>query len=131
MWLQQPRDRYGATVVCIERQGRLRTELLDPSDDTELRAGDVGLIEVRLDPAIDPASAYESLGLEPLPLRGSYFTDHSRAVGMAEILVPPDSILIACGGTGLPPKIRPQCDRVAPRHEGAGGLVSRGKAQSG
>src|SRR5262252_1705235 len=92
--LQEPRDRYGATVVCIERQGRLGTELLDPTDDTELRAGDVGLIDVRLDPTIDPASAYEGLGLEPLPLRGSYFTDHSRAVGMAEILLPPDSTLI-------------------------------------
>jgi di/tricarboxylate transporter len=92
--LQDPRDRYGATVVCIERQGRLGTELLDPADDTELRAGDVGLIDVRLDPAIDPANAYESLGLEPLPLRGTYFTDHSRAVGMAEILLPPDSTLI-------------------------------------
>jgi di/tricarboxylate transporter len=92
--LQEPRDRYGATVVCIERQGRLGTELLDPTDDTELRAGDVGLIDVRLDPTIDPASAYERLGLEPLPLRGSYFTDHSRAVGMAEILLPPDSTLI-------------------------------------
>jgi di/tricarboxylate transporter len=81
-------------VVCIERQGGLGTELLDPTDDTELRAGDVGLIDVRLDPTIDPASAYERLGLEPLPLRGSYFTDHSRAVGMAEILLPPDSTLI-------------------------------------
>src|SRR5215471_16488255 len=92
--LQEPRDRYGATVVCIERQGRLGTELLDPTDDTELRAGDVGLIDVRLDPTIDPTSAYEQLGLEPLPLRGSYFTDHSRAVGMAEILLSPDSTLI-------------------------------------
>ena len=92
--LQEPRDHYGATVVCIERQGRLGTELLDPTDDTELRAGDVGLIDVRLDPTIDPASAYERLGLEPLPLRGSYFTDHSRAVGMAEILLSPDSTLI-------------------------------------
>jgi di/tricarboxylate transporter len=64
--------------------------LPDPADDTELRAGDVGLIDVRL----DPASAYQSLGLEPLPLRGTYFTDHSRAVGMAEILLPPDSTLI-------------------------------------
>lgn len=92
--LQEPKDRYGATVVCIERHGRLGTELLDPTDDTELRAGDVGLIDVRLDPTTDPASAYETLGLEPLPLRGSYFTDHSRAVGMAEILLPPDSTLI-------------------------------------
>lgn len=88
--LRESRDRYGATVVCIERQGRLGSVLPDPADDTELRAGDVGLIDVRL----DPASAYQSLGLEPLPLRGTYFTDHSRAVGMAEILLPPDSTLI-------------------------------------
>src|SRR5262249_53539257 len=92
--LQEPRDRYGATVVCIERQGRLGHELLRSTGDTEWRAGDVGLIDIRLDPAIDPTNAYERLGLEPLPLRGSYFTDHSRAVGMAEILLPPDSTLI-------------------------------------
>src|SRR5262249_56593387 len=42
----------------------------------------------------EAASACGGRGLEPLPLRGSYFTDHSRAVGMAEILLSPDSTLI-------------------------------------
>lgn len=92
--LQEPQARYGATVVGIERQGRLGVELLDPTDDFELRAGDVGLIDVRPDPTMSLASTYERLGLEPLPLRGSYFTDHARAVGMAEILLSPDSSLI-------------------------------------
>ena len=40
--LQQSRDRYGATVVCIERRGRFGTELLDPADDTELPRGGCG-----------------------------------------------------------------------------------------
>ncbi|RYD40732.1 MAG: TRAP transporter large permease subunit, partial [Verrucomicrobiaceae bacterium] len=35
-----------------------------------------------------------SLKLEPLPLRGRYFTDRSRDIGMAEVLLPPDSDLV-------------------------------------
>ena len=34
------------------------------------------------------------LKLEPLALRGRYFTDQSRDLGMAEVLLPPDSELI-------------------------------------
>ena len=32
--------------------------------------------------------------LEALPQRGRYFTDQSRDLGMAEVLLPPDSELI-------------------------------------
>lgn len=89
-----PYRRHGANIVAIERRGRFRSEILQPTEDRVLQAGDVLLVDA------DPAAAGErtqiagELRLEPLPLRGRYFTDQSRDVGMAEILVPPDSGLV-------------------------------------
>ena len=42
----------------------------------------------------DVSNLLSRLGLEALPLRGSYFTDQSREVGMAEVILPPYSALI-------------------------------------
>lgn len=83
-----------ASVVGIERRGKFRTEVLQPTAETVLQAADILLVDVPADPALDPAKRSQELGLEPLPLRGRYFTDQSREVGMAEILLPPDSSLI-------------------------------------
>jgi len=90
----QPRRRYNANVVGIERQGTFRRELLHPGAHTELREGDVLLVDIA-----DPAEAgtmddYAVMGLAVLPLRGGYFTDQSREVGMAEVTVLPGSRLI-------------------------------------
>ncbi|OAM90331.1 SLC13 family permease [Termitidicoccus mucosus] len=89
------RSQYKANIVGIERQLRLRfqTELLTPHAHTELLAGDILLVDVH-EPGVDLAEMRARLKLEPLPLRGSYFTDQSREVGMAEIALPPDSGLI-------------------------------------
>ncbi len=83
-----------ASVVGIERRGKFRTEVLQPSAETVLQVGDVLLVDVPANPDHDPAASLREFGLEPLPLRGQYFTDQSRDVGMAEILIPPDSSLI-------------------------------------
>lgn len=83
-----------ASVVGIERRGKFRTEVLQPTAETVLQASDTLLVDVPADPSLDPAKRSRELRLEPLPLRGHYFTDQSRAVGMAEILLPPDSSLI-------------------------------------
>lgn len=83
-----------AHVVGIERRGKFRQEVLQPTADTLLLAGDILLVDVPADPGINPVTRADELGLEPLPLRGRYFTDQSREVGMAEILLPPDSNLI-------------------------------------
>jgi len=89
-----PRRQYRANVVGIERRGKFRAEVLHPNGDSVLQAGDVLLVDVPVDPAIDPLGRTRELGLEPLPLRGRYFTDQSKDVGMAEILLPPGSSLI-------------------------------------
>ncbi|WP_043588050.1 SLC13 family permease [Geminisphaera colitermitum] len=87
---------YKANIVGIERQTRLQfqSELLAPHAHTELRAGDVLLVDVHDAIGIDLSKLREGMKLESLPLRGSYFTDQSREVGMAEIALPPDSGLI-------------------------------------
>jgi len=89
-----PRRQYRANVVGIERRGKFRGEVLHPTGDSVLQVGDVLLIDVPVNPENDPAGRARELGLEPLPLRGRYFTDQSRDVGMAEILLPPGSSLI-------------------------------------
>ena len=59
-----------------------------------LYADDVLLID--FPEPIDDARAQRlaELKLEPLALHGRYFTDQSRDLGMAEVLLPPDSELI-------------------------------------
>ena len=90
----EPRRNRGASVVAIERVRRRRRELIEPRADLELAAGDVLLVDV---PEIDEVRRAEVLAefdLEPLPLRPGYFTDQSRDIGMAEVLLPPHSGLV-------------------------------------
>jgi di/tricarboxylate transporter len=87
-------DTRAARIVAIERITGSRHLLLEPRPDSDLRAGDVLLVDFA-DP-VDEARARElaSLKLERLPLHGQYFTDQSRELGMVEVLLPPDSELI-------------------------------------
>ncbi|TRX75384.1 SLC13 family permease [Pseudomonas mangiferae] len=87
------RTLHGANVVGIERQYRFGREVLSPGASTEIKAGDVLLLDV-FAPLEDPHALCERLGLDPRRLRGSFFTDQSREVGMAEVTLPPDSTLI-------------------------------------
>ena len=90
----EARRHGGASVVAVERWIGRRRALLDPRPDVVLCAGDVLLVDelVPGNPELDQARA--ELNLEVLPLRGSYFTDQSRDLGMAEVLLPPDSGLV-------------------------------------
>lgn len=89
-----PRRKHGANIVAIERRGKFHTELQYPTADTEFRPGDVLLVDAPESSRAEMERLESEFGLEALPLRGSYFTDQSRDVGMAEIVVPPDSNLI-------------------------------------
>ncbi len=89
-----PRRNHGANIVAIERRGKFNTKVHSPSADTELRLGDVLLVDASHSDIATRERLESEFGLEALPLRGSYFTDQSHEVGMAEIIVPPDSNLI-------------------------------------
>src|SRR5262249_38542350 len=83
------RDTSGASLVAIERD---RT-LLQPTAKTRLQAGDVLLVDL-FAPKADVEALLLEYALEPLPLPGTYFTDRSQEIGMAEVIVPANSELV-------------------------------------
>jgi len=87
------RQDYGANIVAVERRGRFSDELREPNSGLELRDGDVLLIDLFREGA-DVASLCHAMSLEVLAMPEGYFTDESRAIGMAEVLLPPDSGII-------------------------------------
>jgi di/tricarboxylate transporter len=83
------RDTSGASLVAIERD----RVLLQPSAKTDLRAGDVLLVDL-FAPEADLDALRQKYALEALPLTGAYFADRSQEIGMAEVIVPADSQLV-------------------------------------
>jgi di/tricarboxylate transporter len=90
----QPRRKHRANVVAIERSGKLQKNIINPTAHTELLAGDILFVDVPTPDPEEAAAISEEFGLAPLPLKGGYFTDQSREVGMVEVIIPPGSGLI-------------------------------------
>ncbi|HAY0635632.1 SLC13 family permease [Serratia rubidaea] len=87
------RARYGANVVGIERWKRFRRVMVSASGSTELRERDVLLIDMSASD-VDLREFCGEQQLEPMVLRGDYFSEQSRNVGMAEVSLIPDSALL-------------------------------------
>lgn len=87
------RSRYGANVVGIERWRKFRRVMVSVTGSTELRARDVLLIDMT-DSEISVRQFCVDEQLEPMVLRGDYFSEQSRDVGMAEVSLIPDSELL-------------------------------------
>jgi di/tricarboxylate transporter len=83
------RDTSGANLVGIERDHKL----LQPSAKTELRIGDILLVDL-FAPSADVEALRTQNALEALPLSGAYFTDRSQEIGMAEVILPASSELV-------------------------------------
>jgi di/tricarboxylate transporter len=86
------RDTSGLSLLAIERKGRFADALIAPAAKTELRAGDVLLVDL-FAPKIDIEALRQRFALEALPLSGDYFADRSQDIGMAEVMVAADSAL--------------------------------------
>jgi len=84
----------GVALLAIERPARFATEVLRPGADTELRAGDVLLLDALLTKQeIERLRAAQ--GLEALPTSDAgHYLDRAQEIGMVEVLVPPDSALV-------------------------------------
>jgi di/tricarboxylate transporter len=94
----------GVNILAIERQRRFAVDVIRPTAASELAAGDVVLLDVRVAPE-RMAELRDEYGVSPLPLAdGSYFLDRSQEIGMIEAIVPPDSPLV--GQTVLEARIR-------------------------
>ncbi|MCW7763760.1 SLC13 family permease [Photorhabdus luminescens] len=87
------RARYGANVVGIERWRRFRRVMVSAMGNTELRAQDVLLVDMS-DGEVDLRQFCSEQLLEPMVLRGEYFSEQSRNVGMAEVSLIPESDLL-------------------------------------
>ncbi|MDC9606520.1 SLC13 family permease [Xenorhabdus griffiniae] len=87
------RARYGANVIGIERWRKFRRVMVAATGDMELQRQDVLLVDMS-DSDIDLREFCREQQLEPMVLRGEYFSEHSRNVGMAEVSVLPESELL-------------------------------------
>lgn len=87
------RSRYEANVVGIERWRKFRRVMVSATGGTELREQDVLLVDISVSDEILRQFCYEQK-LEPMILRGEYFSDQSRDVGMAEVSMNPESELL-------------------------------------
>lgn len=87
------RARYDANVVGIERWRKFRRVMVSAFGDTELKARDVLLIDMS-DPEVDVRTFCAEQLLEPMVLRGEYFSEQARDVGMAEVTLVPEAEVI-------------------------------------
>lgn len=88
----QLRERYGANVIGVERWRRFRRVIVNVNGVSEFRVRDVLLIDMSA-ADIDLREFCAEQMLEPMVLRGEYFSDQALDVGMAEISLIPDSEL--------------------------------------
>lgn len=87
------RERYGANVIGLERWRKFRRVIVNVTGVTEFRARDVLLIDMSAS-EIDLREFCSEQMLEPMVLRGEYFSDQALDVGMAEVSLIPESELI-------------------------------------
>jgi len=99
------RGSAGMSIVAIERSGRFANRFIRPEASTQLHAGDVLLLDL-FAPTADIDEFRRRFDLEKLPLSGTYFSDRSQEIGMAEVMIPVDSPLI--GKTIVEARIRTQ-----------------------
>lgn len=81
------RERYGANVIGVERWRRFRRVIVDVNGVSEFRARDVLLIDMSA-ADVDLREFCSEQFLEPMVLRGEYFSEQALDVGMAEISDP-------------------------------------------
>ncbi|EPY3687223.1 SLC13 family permease, partial [Cronobacter sakazakii] len=87
------RERYGANVIGVERWRHFRRVIVDVNGVTEFRARDVLLIDISASD-IDLRQFCSEQQLEPMILRGDYFSDQALDVGMAELSLTPEGTMV-------------------------------------
>ncbi len=99
------RKAQGANIVAIDRQRKSSRKLIAVTGKTDIRAGDILLVDL-FAPVRDAEQLRKEYALEEMPLTGEYFTDHSQDIGMAEVIIPANSVLV--GSTIVRSKFRDQ-----------------------
>jgi di/tricarboxylate transporter len=73
-------------VLVLERTRLLRKTVRTSSDDAVLAVGDIVVVDLEV-----PSAERRRLRLEELPMTPDFFESYSRMVGMAEVMIAPDS----------------------------------------
>ncbi|MGV6989794.1 SLC13 family permease [Testudinibacter sp. P80/BLE/0925] len=84
-------SKYNILVVAVERWRRIRHIVVTASALTELNEKDILLLDLA-DNGLDWLSFCEQYKLKPMAVRGNYFSEKSKSVGMAEISPIPESV---------------------------------------
>ncbi len=98
----QLRSLHKINILGAERQERFRKEFFVPHGHTEMKAGDILIVHAPiLNPDAD--SLWTTLGLKPIPpaTQGDHLTGTTHELGMAEIILPPDSQIVGQSITSL------------------------------
>nr|WP_211248422.1 SLC13 family permease [Desulfobulbus elongatus] len=101
------RSRCSLHIVSIERRRHFSTSILSPQADTVLEAQDVLFVSTN-NPKIDINALCRENHLLELPFPDAYLSDISHSIGMAELIIPPNSKLI--GKTVLESGFRTEYD---------------------
>ncbi|THF62249.1 SLC13 family permease [Pseudothauera rhizosphaerae] len=89
----QLRARYGANVIAIERLRQFGQVTLTTSANREILAGDILIVDF-VRPELDIDRFRAEMRLQERAFKRDYFTDMSRELGLAEVIIPPGSTLI-------------------------------------
>jgi di/tricarboxylate transporter len=112
----------GVNLIAIERSGRFAADVVRPTAQTELQAGDILLLDVRAR-AVEIEALRERYAVEELPL-GDAPVSYAQALGMVEAIVPPDSALL--GWSVLEARVRAQSGLTVIGLRRGGEVLGRG-----
>ena len=108
---------FDADVLAVERTRQSLRDLIMPAVKTELRAGDILLLDLNVQD-VDIAALEQQFGLERMPFAGADFSDRSQEIGMAEVMVTADSELVGKTVAATKFRTRHRLTVIGVRHGG-------------
>ena len=87
------RGRFGLNIIAIERRTRFYTDSINPIAHTRLHAHDILFVSCHATTS-GMTEFSQEFGPHPMALRGGSLNQRFHEVGMAEVLVPPESNLV-------------------------------------
>ena len=84
------RSKYGLNVLAIERWKRFRPLFIAALGTSEVREKDILLMDIS-DPELDIETFCTEYNLERSEIRAQYFSEQASSIGMAELILVPNS----------------------------------------
>ncbi|AEW76596.1 SLC13 family permease [Aggregatibacter actinomycetemcomitans] len=84
------RSKYGLNVLAIERWKRFRPLFIAALGTSEVREKDILLMDIS-DPELDIETFCTEYNLERAEIRAQYFSEQASSIGMAELILVPNS----------------------------------------